>query len=155
VAARWFAAALIVELIDGEWMVWVMKCAVVKKDGTKGPTKVKAPGGTEEGHPEDQSVLDTRDREVPEETNMSIRSRNDGLLIHSPPPSANGHIKCFYLVERSAMVGTMRTEEIIIGNDWMSAPYLISLEEAQTVLFGEHGVAAGKALKRLRSLVHA
>ena len=137
---RWFAGIVIGrENADRVLELLVMDCSSTDFKFRNRGVKVKFPGGTEDGHPEDGSILGTRNRELTEETGLRIKVGVEPLMVHSETPNSK-HFKNFYFVRFEDCEGELRTVEKTDNGDRMSAPYWV---EAQTLsripYFTHHG----------------
>ncbi|CAN5124009.1 hypothetical protein BH11PAT3_BH11PAT3_0420 [soil metagenome] len=145
--AKWYGAAVTSHIFGGVRKYLVIDTRSTDPRYMNNPLQMKFCGGTEENHSEDKSVLDSLYRELTEETGMVYRPSIAPVMIDSTVLQ-NGHIKNFYDVNFSDLEGSLRTEEVIIEGDWMSAPYWVTYEEARRSLCGTHQGALQKSHNR-------
>jgi hypothetical protein len=107
---------------DNELELLVMNCSSTDPKYINRGAQIKFPAGTDDKHPEDRTVLVTRDRELTEETGLRPRPDAKFPLVHTVTVSSE-HFKNFYFIWESECEGYLRTEEMTIGYDKMSAPY--------------------------------
>lgn len=120
---RWYAGTVVGRMnSDGALEVLVLDCEFLDPKYAHIPRQTKFTGGTEDGHPEDKNVLDTRAREKFEETGLRLKHGFHPRLILSKTVSP-AHFKNFYFVWESECEGELRKVEKIDGNDKLSIPY--------------------------------
>lgn len=150
--ANWFAGAVIYRMGLSGIEFLVIDCRSTNPRYRGKPMQTKFVGGTEEGHLlEDVTILGTLRRELTEETDLRLPEGYSPMLIHSE--SLPGHLKNFYLIPFSDLIGTIRTEEKTIEDDQMSKPYWIDSQTACRLLFRSHQPALIKAIDHIRSKV--
>ncbi len=147
--ANWYAGCIIYRETDGvvEYLVIDTKSLHPSfKDRAKVQTKF--PGGTEDGHLEDdKDIIGTRDRELFEEIHMRIKSGYSPLVIHTE--TLPGHFKVFYLIPFEMLEGEIRTEEKTVDLDWMSEPKWMNRHKLAHVLYKSHQSAFIRAIERV------
>lgn len=151
-AAKYLAVAIIHRIHNGEHQLLFVKTKA--KTRPMKDVRTKFPGGTEDGHPEDGDVVYvTLEREIWEETGLSIPNRDKVTLIHTSDDEG-GHFRQFFFVEFEDCFGELRqtgTEGVV---SLVSAPFWISLdqERIQRVInatYHTHRPALIKALRRV------
>lgn len=107
--------------------------------------QVKFPGGSNRDYPDETDPWETCKRELFQETGLRVKPGVRPVIMYEVT-LGNGHRKVFYIISIEDCEGELRTEEIMDGDDRLSAPYLITEEAAREFVYETHQPALQRAI---------